>query len=942
MPTQGKSTPLSQQGIDPGTKRVAVVNEATGQIEAATVQSALSAAARGSHRLASQGDIDRQIQQEAVYEADRQEAERSFGGLTADPVKAYALNAWDEMTMGASSQALKVAARLRGGEEGEAGMEAEMQRLRRANPNAYHLGGAAGLIGQFVATEGVAASLRAAKVLEAAEAAEAARVAAAAGDAAKAEYLAKKAQDAERLARFANELEASERAAKSRAAAPAAEAGAEAVTGARWPLTATEERIGDIRSIGAASAERQAAADAIRTSYGRMAEIGDIRSAMRQTETDRLLAKVAEGERETAELGAKIDGALSNVGKASIDAELRMAEGIGASTLPTESLLRSNGILAGAGREAVIGAMQGAHKSITDDAFGDAKFSLEEAMPSIMAGAILGGGAHVGAGLVAGRLAKSASAFSAKESERQVVRKLAGFGVTDKELSKLVTMHGTPGGVYRAMKEAGVDLLEQDGAVLVKNIAEAKEQVLNMRRATLDAAAAVGAVPNVRGVAESLGEIAADPTKVSSLDESFLLNRFAKKISREAEQYEKLAPKEQLERLEKLQSQYNRNLDKLLKSDRPDAARVGALEKTRNLLRAELKGALERSGDPSLASAWDAANRSYATLSKFNRMADKSYGASIKASHGVRTETGTFARVASRAAASTLVFGQPYSLLFGGAEGAGMKVLGDAVNSIRSRAAGIAGKMTATEAARTSFSRAIQAVSTRTATGAPRFRSIDKSMEKYMDRSEFDDMVERITKGAIDQDMKDRLGEADPALAEEANAMEAKLAKNVNDMLPKESPYPIGYAKQKKGSLPSLIDPDRMKVLRYLDAVQDPFSVAEKVVAGVAGPEHIKAVKDMYPTLYANMRAGLEQDLVMGKLYPQGDLSPEVRSALSSFLGMPVSASNGPELAMALATVREQEAKAAEESKKSGGGGGSGPPAGSGANYMTESERIEK
>jgi hypothetical protein len=361
----------------------------------------------------------------------------------------------------------------------------------------------------------------------------------------------------------------------------------------------------------------------------------------------------------------------------------------------------------------------------------------------------------------------------------------------------------------------------------------------------------------------------------------------------------------------------------------------------KKLIRAEMERSIEATGDVTSYANWTAANKAYSVLRTLDASAARGLKKQLEEQAGAKAG-GSIMRVLGRAGMSTLLFGQPYSLLYDAAGGSLFKAIGTAADSIGRKAGALAGQMTATQAARESFTKAVREVTVRGATNVSGVKPISKDMEKYLSGDKFNELMDRIRAGGIDDATKRVLADIDPSFAEEATKTEAKIRDNVVAMLPKPSPYPVGYMPTNK-KYKSLIDTDEMKVLRYLDGVADPMSIPMKVVAGVAGPEHVKALRDIFPGLYGSMRDGFIQDMISGKL-DQGELEvPQVRAALSSFFDFPVSAVNGPQFAQAMATVREEDAQAQEEAKKGEGGGGGGGQSGpSSANYKTESERIER
>lgn len=904
------------QAPAPVEKRVAVVDEGTGQIEAASVQSALQQAAEGRSRIASQADIDNAITQEDVWQRDRAAAKASLMNGTMDPIKAYALNAWDEFTFGASSAALLAAGEMAG--KGAETQE-EMRRLRARNPMAYHLGGLAGGIGNLVATEGVASSLRAAKALEAAKIAEAARAAEAAGDTARAAQLAERAGQAERVAAFAAEMEVAD--------TRMLEAG----------------DLGRMSGMGGMGAAGRAGAE-VESAGSRMLEIGDLRAAMRQTEAERAIGQVTARESELSGAAAKVEEALGGHARKAAEAEAaRAAEAADAMAAPSGNrvadMLSRSGVLVGAKMSAAQGAAQGLHHQITSAAFGDSKPSFEDVAASMMGGALLGGSAHIASSLAGKGLASAMRSFSVNESEKAVARALQSYGVGGNELASLRQRFGSNAAIAEQLRSAGIDIAKTDAKDLFETLAKASKDVVALRNQAMRAGAEAGASPaGARVVANVRSHL--DPKNlVTEVD-----RRTAKKIIQTVENdigaMANLPLKERLARLDKLQSRYGEfqsaSEQVTAFGSKPTAA-SDMWKDVKRLVRHEMETSIQATGNQTAYAAWVDANKAYSVLRTLDKSAARGLKQGLKEEAGV--SAGTAGGAIGRAAMSTAIWGAPLSLLY---DSAITKTIGKAAAAIGGKAGALAGQLTATQAARESFRNAVASVGSKSVTGLSGFKTISKDMEKYLSADKFDELVSKIQTGGITEEAKAVMREIDPGYESQAVSLEDKLRAKVTGMLPPKSNYLYDYQPPKPSTAPRMINSDQMGILRYLDAVADPLSVPMKAVAGVAGPEHVQALKDIFPGIYNNMVEGLAMDIMSGKIGPKMLENPAVRASISSFTGRPVSAVNGPEFANAIAAAREEEAKAAEESKKSGGGGGSGPPAGSGANYMTESERIEK
>lgn len=903
----------------PTQERVAVVNEATGQLEAATVAAALDQAGRGQSRIATQADIDNAISQEETWKRDKAAAESSFMRGAMDPIKAYALNAWDEFTFGASSAALLAAGEMAGkGQE----TQDEMRRLRARNPMAYHLGGLAGGIGNLVATEGIASSLRAAKALEAARAAEAAAAAEAAGDTVRAAQLAERAATAEKAAAFAAEME---------------------VADTRMLEAGDLGRLQGMGAAGRAGAEVEAAGS-------RMLEIGDLRAAMRQTEAEKALGQVAAQESEIASGAAKIEEALGSHARqaAELDAA-RTSAALEASVAPSGNrvadFLSRSGVLAGAELSAAQGAAQGLHHQITSAAFGDSKPSFEDVAASMMGGALLGGGAHVASSLAGKGLASAMRAFSVNESEKAVARALQSYGVTGKELATLRQRFGSNAAIAEQLRGAGIDIAKTDAKDLFEELARATKDVVALRNSAMRAGAEAGASPVGARVVENVKSHLDPKNLVTEVD-----RRTAEKIIQTVENdvgaMASLPLKERLARLDKLQSRYGEfqsaSEQVTAFGSKPTAA-SDMWKDVKRLVRHEMETSIRATGNERAYTAWVDANKAYSVLRTLDKSAARGLKQGLKEEAGGIVGAGGAARVIGRAGMSSLLFGAPYSLLYDAAGGSLFKAIGNAAASIGKKAGALAGELTTTQAARESFRNAVARVGAKSATGLSGFKPISKDMEKYLSADKFQELVSKIQTGGITEEAKAVMRDIDPEYETQAVSLEDKLRAKVTEMLPKQNYYPVGWMQPKPSTAPRMINSDEMGVLRYLDAVADPLSVPMKAIAGAAGPEHVQALKDIFPGIYSNMVEGLAMDIMSGKIGPKMLENPAIRASISTFTGMPVSAVNSPQFAQALATVREEEAKDQEESKQGGGGGGGGgQPGPSSANYKTESERIER
>lgn len=982
-----ESVPIQQQEVAGGEDRVVTKDSGTGALSADTVRTALLKTADGRATVATQADMDNAAAAARQMEADRARALMS-GGTAWDPVKGYALGAWDEFSFGGIPAAWRGMARLVGGEEGEASAVETMRRWRSNAPISYRLGQVAGFAGQVAATEGMAASLRATKLAEAEHFARAAKIAESEGRAAEAASLTKSAERATTLAEEAVRMEAAERAEPGRvmSVAEAMAAGkhpvvegivGKAIGESPWTAEASKllEKAAYLEKSGTPRADRVASwadelasrataeGDVIRQGFanramedaGRLEALYAERAASRTTEADRMLRGAAEWEAQAASSGRRAaqaaeDAVIKRLGPSQA-ARGRIAEALARG----EGVVEVPGVLSGIERSAAMGAAQGLGAEVSRAAMGDKPFSFEDAVAGMFAGAAIGGGTHIGASFAARGLSKAAAAFSQREAERSVAIALQEYGVTGREMEKITTRLGGYRGVAEELRKAGIDLSSTSPAELYGELAKAREAVGALRNRVMSSASAAGAGEhvNVAGLTEAAEKHLTGPRTVSGReipvgayerqrDAGVILKYFNKTM----ESLESTPAAKRLAKLDAIQS----DLGKLAEKATPVGESVPTLKTElyrdlRSLVRTEMRNSVERAGESGtdFVTSYDAVNKTYATLRTFDRMARRGLKTGNTELAGAATKQGSVARVVGRAGLSTALFGAPYSVLYDAAGGSLFKALGRATNAIRRSAAGAAGALTATEAARQGFEGAIKTLSVKGAAGITS-SVLSKNMTKYTDSKAFEKLVGRVTSGAIGADLVDRLSEVDPSMADKAAGWNAKLAQNVTAMLPRPSPYPVGYDRNMFSPAKGvLINPDQMKVLRYLDGVANPLEVPMKVVAGVAGPEHIKAVGDMYPTLLQHMKDGLMAGLLNGSFETTLIKFPEVRSAISSFAGIPVSAANSQEFASAVAEQRALERQRAEEAKQNGPPPRSSGAAGSNAQrYGTESERISE
>ncbi len=901
--TQGiKSVPLSEQKVDSGVDRVVTKSATSGLLEADTVRSALLKVGDGRATIATQSDIDN-----AAARARQAQADREAGDQLWDPVKAYAMNAWDEFTFGAAPAAARGLARLYGGRDTEMQLVDEARRLREQNPISYHLGGLAGFAGQVVATEGMAASMRAAKAAQLKNLIQARRAAIAAGE------------------------------------------GAKAAT-----LSAEIGRTTELLEEAARLERTQGAAGKIAEDSAKVRGLAAETAALRETEADRVFAEALRTEEQAGVAADQAAKRASNAVMKELGPKLGSMERSAAAIAAGERAAEVPGILSGIERNIALGAAQGLHHEVTQATMGDKPFSFEDAVASTFAGAAIGGGTHIGASIAAKGASKAAAAFSQREAERGVARALKEFGVTGREMEKINQRLGGPMGVAGELEKAGINIGQTSPTALFDELAKGRKVVGDARNRIMDAASAAGAGEHVNTA--ELMEVAqqrlAGPRIVNGREVpigSFERQRDAELVLKyfrnTMESLEATKPEQRLAKLDAIQS----DLGKLAEKATPMGESVPSLKTElyrdlKTVVRHEMRKSVERAGSsgPQFAAQYDAVNRTYATLRTFDRMARRGLKLANTEAAGLASGAGAGGTIAE-ALASTAIFGAPVSLLYNRGAGSLFKALGNAAGTIRKGAAGVAGAMTATAAAQRSFERAITTVGSRGASKVG-VAVLSPNMSKFIDASKFQKLVDKVSSGAVGSDLVNQLSKVSPGYEQEAAGWNARLAENVNSMLPKPSPYPVGYGRDVyKPAKGVLIDPDQMKVLRYLDAVANPLEVPMKVIAGVAGPEHVKALADMYPGLMQHMKDGLMRGLLDGSFESTLIQFPEVRAAVSNFAGMPVSASNSPEFAASVAEQRQIQQQREKEAKQNGP-----PPRGSGAagsnaqRYGTESERISK
>lgn len=664
----------------------------------------------------------------------------------------------------------------------------------------------------------------------------------------------------------------------------------------------------------------------------------DIRAAQAgASSVEQVLASGAVAEGEIEAVGTKMVDAIKAAGDASTEATVAK----GMRWLPTHGEMAVG---------AITGASDQVRNLIHDSVYDENTYTYEDMAAAGALGAAYGLGGTVAGTLAAKGIGAAFASMSRGYGEKEAAKKLLELGMTKSQHAEITRKFGTLEAYVGELERGGLALSEVPAGKLGQAVTDVLETTASVRQEALSASAGAREKINPERLYKLVQDAIAHESSLTAVGAGHADNDTMRTLLKElgtVTQKGQFVPgsafggKDVIQKLDAIQSRFGQLERGALGVGGGESGKIagGFYGKVKRVIRSEMERAISEY-NPTLWGQYQAANKTYSAAKTLGKFVDKEALAATREMAGV--SSGQAGKALLGAAASTALFGKPWNLLYGEGSRFMVKQLSGALSNLERGMVGMGAAISATAAARESFSRAMSGAGAAASQAlAPDSKPISKNMERYTDPKEFAKLLERIQHGKPET----AFGRPDSVHASQEKAMMDKLRAKVLSRMP------VGpqYAADRKvwESQPSKLDfsSSDLKVLRYIDGAFNPLKVADKVVAGTAGPEHIEALDDLYPALKAEMKSGLVEMLTSAKTdkkIVEMLKKPTVRASLSGFIGAPVGASNDPEFAAKLKAIREEEAKAAEESKKSGGGGGSGPPAGSGANYMTESERIEK
>jgi hypothetical protein len=887
-------------GVDASTALVGVQDSA-GATSYVPAGQAARLSAQGLARIITVDEQKRMLAAEQFSEAENQ---RRLS-LTDEEYREELIRTYSRNVRGAFfspfSQVEKGLAYLRGGDQGVKEWQEQTRLDKERHADIAEIAEVVGLGSQFVATAGLGSAFAGARAAEAA--ATAARATEAAGMAERA---------------MASGLMRS---------LPAAERAADTVRRAHLAMDATEAAGGAQRAASLRNVVRGA-------------------SAAEQVATKQLLLSEAEA--------AGAARAHSMVEEAA-----RLAQ---------KAATVQPGMAARYGWAAAEGAMVGLNDHIRKDAFGEQKFNFADAAASGIMGAALGVGGRFAGEFVGAKLASGLTKAGVAAEERTAIKTLQGLGFSANDMRMVTENHGSYSKFLQTIEqELGVPLAKVEQGKLGDAIAGLGEKLGKSREALMDLASKSGARPNTLRVESLLREIEEAEKGFDPIYGASRVDKFRRDILPALDNT--IDAKDRLGAMDKIQSTIGKMARERETPFSPTFSQSDAnyLKKIQGILKDEIDQSLMRVGDPKILESYKSVNKAYSYYRTLDKYVAKDMKKAAASAVGMAEDRSTFGKfmteVLPHSAGYAAVSGNPMALVYPLAFSAVRGAVSSAVNTLDRGMAGIMQSMTASAAASTSFKHALDSLSTSaiTRTGsavagkvsssgkkdkkAAISKAVSPELAKFVDKKEFDKLVMGITDGSSMAQFSSKLAGFSPDAESQANAFGSKLSSNIQGMLPPQKPYLVGPGAyvEKQWKVPSVIDPDEMKVLRYLDSVINPLNLASRVVNGTASPEHIKAVKDMYPDLDARMRNGLMEYLLdpkksMDKLA----LSPQVRASVSNYLGHSVDAINSPEFARTLSDIRAQEAKMQEEASAGAGKATGGDVSPNHADYTTATERIEK